>query len=170
MASGVLFTNGSLVILRIDSNVLNVQCGVPQDSNLGPLLFLLYINDLALVSPKLFAILFADDSNFFCTGKNLPLLINTVNSELKLIVAWLHANKMSLNIDKTYYMIFRPRGKVLVEHDHICINGCKVSEVQTTKFVGVIIDLQSNLEISYRLSMLKDCQKYWNSPQIPSLF
>ena len=46
---------------------------------------------------------------------------------------------MSLNIDKTYYMIFRPRGKVLVEHDHICINGCKVSEVQTTKFLGVII-------------------------------
>ena len=88
------------------SNVLHVPCGVPQGSNLGPLLFLLYINDLAFVSPKLFAILFADDSNFFCSGQDLSSVIKTVNHELNHIVDWLNANKMSLNVDKTHYNDF----------------------------------------------------------------
>ena len=72
----------------------------------------LAFNDLAFVSPNLFAVLFADDSNLFCTDKDLDALIKTVNSELKIIVSWLRANKMSLNVEKTHYMIFKPRGKL----------------------------------------------------------
>ena len=108
-------------------------------SSLSPLLFLLYINDLALVSPKLFAILFADDS-IFRTGKDMPSLIDTVNSELTFIL-WLNAIKMFLNIDrKTSYMIFRSRNKNLDPGNDIFINGCKIEQVQTTKLFGVIID------------------------------
>ena len=84
-----------LVYNETASNAIPVNCGVPQGSNLGPLLFLLYINDLAFVSPKMFAILFADDSNFFATGNDINELAYVVNTELNSIVAWLNANKMS---------------------------------------------------------------------------
>ena len=126
------------------SSAKELRCGVPQGSNLGPLLFLLYINDLAHVSPNLFAILFADDSNFFCTGKNVDDLIDTANTELKSIVSWLNANKMSLNVDKTHYMIFAPKAKIVVKEKEIIINGSIISEVKTTKFLGVIIDSKLN--------------------------
>ena len=125
------------------SNMQYLQCGVPQGSNLGPLLFLLYINDLAYVSPNLFAILFADDSNFFCTGKDIDDLVDAVNHELKAIVSWLNANKMSLNVDKTHFMIFKSHSKKVTREKNIIVNGCKISEVTSTKFLGVMID--SNL-------------------------
>ena len=86
-----------------------VSCGVPQGSVLGPLLFLLYVNDLALVSPRLFTILFADDTNMFITGTNLNDIVEELNIELKKIVHWLKVNKLSLNIQKTQYMIFHPK-------------------------------------------------------------
>ena len=122
------------------SKTLLVQCGVPQGSILGPLLFLIYINDLAHVSPKLFSILFADDSNFFYTNKNTDTLFNTVNNELEKIVDWLHANKMSLNVDKTHYIVFTMPGKCVPRNHDVFICGNKLLEVTSTKFLGVIKD------------------------------
>ena len=92
---------------------------------------------------------------FFCTDKDLPSLIDTVNSELTIIVSWLNANKMSLNIEKTSYMIFRSRNKKLDPGNDIFINGCKIEQVQTTKFLGVIIDC--NLTWKYHISYV--CSK-----------
>ena len=90
-----------------NSNCLNVTCGVPQGSVLGPLLFLIYINDLPHSSSKLAFYLFADDTNIYCEAENLDQLQCVVNKELKKGEIWLDINKLSLNIDKTNFIIFK---------------------------------------------------------------
>ena len=73
---------------------------------LGPLLFLLYINDLCNVFKKLFSLLFADDSNMFLSGKDPDDLIRTMNEEMVKVVDWLQINRLSLNLKKnTFYSI-----------------------------------------------------------------
>ena len=81
------------------SSTQNIVCGVLQGSILGPLLFLIYINDLPHASSKIFALLFADDSNMFLSGKNPDNLVNTMNDEMTKVIDWLNLNKLSLNLD-----------------------------------------------------------------------
>ena len=99
---------GSLV-----SEKQNTLCGVPQRSVLGPLLFLIYVNDIYKASNKLEFFLFADDTNLLYANKNLRSLETVMNDELLKIVDWLTANKLSLNVKKTNYIIFHPYQKRL---------------------------------------------------------
>ena len=88
------------------SNTETVTCGVPQGSILGPLLFILYINDLSNVSDVLFPILFADDTSVYIEAEKESSVISILNEELQKINTWLKSNKLTLNLDKSHYMVF----------------------------------------------------------------
>ena len=81
----------------VSSDIASVTCGVPQGSVLGPLLFLIYINDLPNISSKLSFFLFADDTNIYYESSNLIELEKTINKELKLLSLWLNLNRLALN-------------------------------------------------------------------------
>ena len=127
------------------SQMRKITCGVPQGSILGPLLFILYVNDMINCSKLLHFILFADDTNLFYSSSNYKDLIDVVNIELGNLSEWFRTNKLSLNIAKTNYVLFGNRRKCLSDTNFmISINGSVVERVISTKFLGVYIDQDLN--------------------------
>ena len=123
------------------SSTKRIVCGVPQGSILGPLLFLLYINDLCEASDALEFILFADDTNVFFSHKNPELLMHKVNIELCKLTCWLQANKFSLNNKKTKFIVFRPRQKRLtLDNFAVKLRDTNIERVKEVVFLGVILD------------------------------
>ena len=91
----------------VPSNRQNILCGVPQGSVLGPLLFLLYINDIPNCLESLGKMsLYADDTNIFIAAASLSELFDVSNNILQLIFNWTVANKLSINLQKTNYILF----------------------------------------------------------------
>ena len=123
---------------------MKIMCGVPQGSILGPLLFILYINDIVKVSTVLnpvCPVLFADDTSLFHAHTDFDTLIEEINEELQKITTWFHTNKLSLNIKKSNFIIFLPKGKKCnTENVKININGNEIKRVNFTKFLGIYID------------------------------
>ena len=130
-----VFYNGS------KSNDQYISCGVPQGSILGPLLFILYINDLSNISESLTSILFADDTTVIVESDSVSDAIALMNLELIKLNIWLQANKLTLNTTKTHYMVF-DRGRKQSGNNLLTLNNKSIGYVKFTKFLGVIIDEQ----------------------------
>ena len=116
------------------SSYETIVCGIPQGSPLGPLLFLLYINDLPNCSKKLSFRIFADDTNMFYTCDKLQHLETITNEELKLVFKYCDINKLSINLAKTNYMVISSPKL----NGSICIHN--IERKSQIKYLGVYID------------------------------
>jgi hypothetical protein len=123
------------------SEYKNIVCGVPQGSVLGPLLFLLYMNDIPKVCKHLSLILFADDTNAFCSHKDIEILYKNVNNEMAKLIDWFKVNKLSLNVSKTNYILFTKSKKLKeIALPNLYIDNQIIQEAQYAKFLGVYLD------------------------------
>ena len=128
----------------MQSTTLPISCGVPQGSILGPLLFIITMNDIGNVSEFLYTILYADDTCVLLNGNDYLSLIASLNSELDKLSIWLCANKLSLNVQKTYFMVFHRAKIKIVNPIDVTMNNCCLKKTDSLKYLGVIIDHRLN--------------------------
>ena len=130
------FLNGSLSSNRV------LSCGIPQGTILGALLFLLYINDLPNCLMHSQPRMYADDTYLTLAGNSVDSIELNLNEDLASISEWLTANKLTLNKSKTEFMIIgsRQRLKTLPHSPSLKIDGAPISQVPSTKSLGVYID------------------------------
>ena len=143
----------------VSSDILGIKYGVPQGSILGPLLFLLYMNDIVncYVSPNVKFVLYADDTNIFVVGPSKESTFHKANEVLDYVTTFMRCNLLHINMSKCCYIHFKPP----YESDETCarvrpyadeadksrsifINGTCIQKVTSTKFLGIIIDDKLN--------------------------
>ena len=136
--------------IRRLSSQSNLLCGVPQGSSLGPLLFLIYINDLPNCLKFTTPCLYADDTQIFTSSFDMSVLANNINSDLKTLSDWLSVNKLQFHPLKTELMVVGSTNNLKTKSGDlsnlISIDNNLVSRVPSNKCLGVLLDEKLTFE------------------------
>ena len=143
---------------------MSITCGVPQGSVLGPLLFIIYVNDLSSCLDNTHAIQFADDTTVYIRGNNIPSLYVRMNADLCELTDWFYSNKLSLNVSKTNYMLFTKSRSIYSNEENLKMANIVINRTPCFKLLGVHIDeqLSWNHHIKYCHSKLRSAHYAFN--------
>lgn len=141
------------------SSFQNVTAGVPQGSILGPLLFILYINDLVLTDGKPKFVIYADDASLFFTGSSIQSLVPVINNSLAKLKDWSDANSLLINTKKTKAVLFSTRQFSTQPDMRIYIGNSQVEFIDTVKILGVFFNntMSWDTEVQSILGNLAKC-------------
>ena len=119
-----------------------ITCGVPQGPILGPLLFLIYVNDLTTCTDYGITRMYAYDTNLTYSACNVAELQRQMGKDLEKLKTWLAANKLTLNIVKTEYMLIGSRQRIATQKEvlNLSVNGITLQQVKNAKCFGVTFD------------------------------
>lgn len=137
------YLSGRKQCVKLGSSVSSfkpITIGIPQGTILGPILFLLYINDLPNISKIMRPVLFADDTTLLVSNKDSDLLFATCNDELHKLNRWTIANRLSINTDKTFYIPFTNRLDLHIPNSQVLLNDKQIKPIVCGKFLGLNVD------------------------------
>ena len=152
------------------SEIHDISCGVPQGSVLGSLLFIIYTNDLPNCLKSWKAILFADDITLYASSANISQLYETINSDLELLTEWFRANKWSLNVGKTHYVVLKYNNLDITGSFEVKIGNKIIEKENCVKFRGILID--SKLEWHDHIRYVQNKMQialWWSAHQLPEM-